>query len=70
MKQPNAKQRRSDELTLYMLRLRTDGMKPTAIGLRVGSQSQFVSTATNRIRSWDHKESGEASEVINAGYWA
>lgn len=64
-----SKQRQSDELTLKMLDLRSRSVSPTQIAERIGSTSQFVSTATNRVRRADQDESGEPLEVVNAGYW-
>ena len=60
--------RERDEQILLMLRLRTFGHSPRAIGERLGISPQNVRTSTNTIKSADLHESGEAD--AGAGYWA
>ena len=60
--------RERDEQILRMLRLRTLGHSPRAIGERLGKSPQNVRITTNTIKSADLYESGEAD--AEAGYWA
>ena len=60
--------RERDEQILLMLRLRTLGHSPRAIGKRLGKSPQNVRITTNTIKSADLYESGEAD--AEAGYWA
>ena len=60
--------RARDEQILLMLRLRTLGHSPRAIGERLGKSPQNVRITTNTIKSADLHESGEAD--AEAGYWA
>ena len=60
--------RERDEQILLMLRLRTLGHSPRAIGDRLGISPQNVRITTNTIKSADLHESGEAD--AEAGYWA
>ena len=57
-----------DEQILLMLRLRTLGRSPRAIGERLGKSPQNVRITTNTIKSADLHESGEAD--AEAGYWS
>ena len=60
--------RERDEQILLMLRLRTLGHSPRAIGERLGKSPQNVRITTNTIKSADLYESGETD--AEAGYWA
>ena len=60
--------RERDNEILLMLRLRTLGHSPRAIGDRLGISPQNVRITTNTIKSADLHESGEPDAV--AGYWA
>lgn len=64
--------RERDNEILLMLRLRTLGRSPRAIGERLGERlgerPQNVRITTNTIKSADLHESGEAD--AEAGYWA
>ena len=59
--------RERDEQILLMLRLRTLGRSPRAIGERLGKSPQNVRITTNTIKSADLHESGEAD--AGEGYW-
>ncbi|WP_376872299.1 hypothetical protein [Albirhodobacter sp. R86504] len=61
--------RKSDELTLLMLRARASGKSATDIGRIIGKSSQFVSTATVRVMRADMAESGETRRSVALGYW-
>lgn len=60
--------RERDNEILLMLRLRTLGHSPRAIGERLGKSPQNVRITTNTIKAADLYESGEAD--AGAGYWA
>lgn len=63
--------RERDNEILLMLRLRTLGRSPRAIGERLGKSPRNVritTNTTNTIKSADLHESGEAD--AEAGYWA
>ena len=60
--------RERDEQILLMLRLRTLGHSPRAIGERLGKSPQNVRITTNTIKSANLYESGETD--AEAGYWA
>ena len=60
--------RERDNDILLMLRLRTLGHSPRAIGERLGKSPQNVRITTNTIKSADLYESGEAD--AGEGYWA
>ena len=60
--------RARDEQILLMLRLRTLGHSPRAIGDRLGKSPQNVRITTNTIKSADLHESGETD--AGEGYWA
>ena len=59
--------RERDEQILLMLRLRTLGHSPRAIGERLGKSPQNVRITT--IKSADLYESGELRDQVEAGYW-
>lgn len=54
-----------DDLTLEMIRLRVTGYSVTSIGEMFGFKSQYVSTATNRVRDADIKHDPSAKPY----YW-
>lgn len=58
--------RSDDERLLYMLRLRSAGMRPARIAEWFGCGVQYVSTATNRVLRADAAQSGER---VAEGYW-
>ena len=60
--------RERDNEILLMLRLRTLGYSPRAIGERLGKSPQNVRITTNTIKSADLHESGEPD--AGEGYWA
>ena len=60
--------RERDEQILLMLRLRTLGHSPRAIGERLGKSPQNVRITTNTIKSADLHESGEPDAA--EGYWS
>ena len=60
--------RERDNEILLMLRLRTLGHSPRAIGERLGKSPQNVRITTNTIKSADLYESGETDD--GEGYWA
>ena len=60
--------RERDNEILLMLRLRTLGHSPRAIGDLLGISPQNVRITTNTIKSADLHESGEPDAA--EGYWA
>ena len=61
--------RETDEHVLSMIKARADGAGPQAIGDMIGKTSQYVTTAVNRVRNADLKESGEDHATVLAHYW-
>lgn len=59
--------RERDDAILQMLRLRTLGHSPSAIGERLGISAANVRITTNTIKAADLYESGEPDAA--AGYW-
>lgn len=61
--------RARDERDLFLVRARTAGELPTALGARLGISAEAVRTITTRIRNDDIAKSGEPPDVVAAGYW-
>lgn len=66
---PISEARKSDNLTLLMIRARASGKTAAEIGRIISKSSQFVSTATVRVMRADMAESGEARKVVARDYW-
>jgi transposase-like protein len=56
----------SDDDVLQMVRLRSAGVRCVEIARRFGCASQYVSTATNRVKRDDARCSGED---VSGEYW-
>lgn len=62
-------ERDRDEAVLDMVSSRATGETVTSISARYAKATQYVSTATNRVRQADVFDSGDDPETVRGFYW-